>query len=94
MDKELSKAMVLCVVVEGIITYISSFCVSGGLCYQMVLSLILGVFVAFAYKIDLLKLIGIESDMPYVGFVLTGVLFSRGSNYLHDVIDMFGAVRF
>lgn len=87
MNKEISKIFIICIILEGIITYINNFFVSGKPHYQMILSLIFGIFIAVAYKIDLLKLANIESEMPYVGSILTGILFSRGSNYVYDLIN-------
>ena len=86
MNKEVSKMLMVCVVLEGIITYINNFFVIGEPHYQMILSLVFGIFIAVAYKIDLLKLVSIESEIPYIGCVLTGILFSSGSNYIHDIL--------
>ena len=86
MNKEVSKMLMVCVVLEGIITYINNFFVIGEPHYQMILSLAFGIFIAVAYKIDLLKLANIESEIPYIGSILTGILFSRGSNYIHDIL--------
>ena len=86
MKKEISKMLMVCIILEGIITYINDFFAIGELHYQMILSLIFGIFIAVAYKIDLLKLADIESEIPYIGCVLTGILFSRGSNYVHDIL--------
>ena len=86
MNKEISKMLMVCIILEGIITYINDFFAIGELHYQMILSLIFGIFIAVAYKIDLLKLADIESEIPYIGCVLTGILFSRGSNYVHDIL--------
>ena len=87
MNTEVSKMLMVCAILEGIITYLNSFFIIGELHYQMILSLIFGIFMAVAYKIDLLKLVNIESDIPYIGCVLTGILFSRGSNYVHDILQ-------
>ncbi len=87
MNTEVSKMLMMCIVLEGIITYINNFFVLGAPHYQMVLSLAFGIFIAVAYKIDLLKLANIESEIPYIGCVLTGILFSRGSNYVHDILQ-------
>ena len=92
MNKEVSKMLMVCVVLEGIITYINNFFVIGEPHYQMILSLIFGIFIAIAYKIDLLNLVDIKSEIPYVGSVLTGILFSRGSNYIHDVLKTLNIV--
>ena len=86
MNTEVSKMLMVCAILEGIITYLNSFFIIGELHYQMILDLIFGIFMAMAYKIDLLKLVNIESDIPYIGCVLTGILFSRGSNYIHDIL--------
>lgn len=86
MNTEVSKMLMVSIVLEGIITYINNFFVTTEPHYQMVLSLIFGILIAVAYKIDLLKLVNIESNIPYIGSVLTGILFSRGSNYVHDIL--------
>lgn len=87
MNNEISKILIICMTLEGIITYINNFFVIGESHYQMILSLILGIFVSITYNIDLLKLVNIESTIPYVGCILTGILFSRGSNYIYDLIN-------
>lgn len=92
MNKEISKILIVCSLIEGIITYINSFFVSGSSHYQMILSLLFGVFIAVAYKFDILKMINIKSSNPYIGSVLTGILFSRGSNYIHDVLSLMNLI--
>ena len=87
MNKDISKLITICILVENMVTYINNFFVATELHYQMVLSLIFGIFIAVAYKIDLLKLADIESEIPYIGSILTGVLISRGSNYIYDLMS-------
>ena len=87
MNKDISKLITVCILVESMVTYINSFFVVGEPHYQMILSLVFGIFIAVAYKIDLLKLADIESAMPYIGSILTGVLISRGSNYIYDLMS-------
>ena len=88
MDTEVSKMLMMCIVLEGIITYINNFFVLGAPHYQIVLSLVFGIFIAVAYKIDLSKLANIESEIPYIGCVLTGILFLRGWNYVRTLNTM------
>ena len=87
MNKDISKLITVCILIESMVTYINNFFVTTESHYQMVLSLIFGIFIAVAYKIDLLKLADIESEMPYIGSILTGVLISRGSNYVYDLMS-------
>lgn len=53
----------------------------------MFFSLILGILVAVAYKVDLPSYFNLKSDIPYIGSVLTGILLSRGSNYIFDLLE-------
>ena len=75
------------IILEGIISYINMIAKSE-LKYQCIVSIALGIVLSFAYDLDLLYIFGLESAMPYVGVILTGVLLSRGSNYIADLVKL------
>ena len=54
--------------------------------WRVIMSAVIGIGVALAFGIDLFEVIGIAAKVPYVGMVLTGVVISRGSNYIHDIL--------
>ena len=74
------------ILIEAIITYLNQFFVQENFCWQMALSIVLGIVIAVAYKLDLLACFNLKSDIPYTGCILTGILLSRGSNYIFDLI--------
>ena len=92
MKQDVSKMVMITVLVEGIITYFNKFFVSGSAPWQMIFSLVLGIVVAIAYKFDLPRYLNMESNIPYVGCILTGILISRGSNYIYDLISKLTAI--
>ncbi len=49
-------------------------------------ALIIGVLVAIAGGIDLPKMVGVPFSIPFLGMILTGILISRGSNFMHDLL--------
>lgn len=49
-------------------------------------TMVLGILFAFAANADLFAMIGLELEIPYLGVVATGILFSGGSNLLHDIV--------
>ncbi len=53
-------------------------------------ALVIGLLIAFGSGIDIAELMGIHMKLPYLGIVLTGILISRGANWMHDWI---GKVR-
>jgi len=78
------------IVIEGIVTYIKTFISDGKFQWQMLVGIILGVLVAVAYQLDIFSMFDMVSSVPYIGCVLTGILISRGANYVYDLIDLLG----
>lgn len=91
--QDISKMAITAMLVEGIITYFNEFFVSGVAPWQMILSLILGMVVAISYKLDLPAYLNMEAHIPYIGCILTGILISRGSNYLYDLISKITSIN-
>lgn len=87
MNKYISKMIMVAILIEGIVTYFNEFFVSGNIPRQMIFSLILGMVISVSYELDLPNHLGLKSTIPYVGSILTGILISRGSNYLYDLIN-------
>lgn len=48
---------------------------------------LVGITLALLYRVDLLALFGLDAIHPVVGWIVTGILVGRGSNYLHDLVD-------
>jgi hypothetical protein len=44
------------------------------------------VALCLAYRVDLLALFGLLAFSPFVGYVITGLVVARGSNWLHDFV--------
>lgn len=81
------------IIIEGIITYIKEWFVNSKIIWQQVLAAFLGIVVAIAYNIDLLALFGFTSNILFIGNILTGILLSRGSNYIFDLIKSLTTVQ-
>lgn len=52
-----------------------------------VVAIVLSVLLCLAAGADLFKVVGIIFAWPWVGTVLTGILISRGANYLSDFVS-------
>lgn len=86
MDDKIVETISFAVLTESIITYFKEFFVCGDFSFSMLFSIILGIIIAVAYKLDLPGYLDLKSSVPYVGNILTGILISRGSNYLYDIL--------
>lgn len=88
MNDNIIKIMSLSIIVESVITYFKEFFVYGYFSISMIFSIILGISIAIIYKLDLPECFNLKSTVPYVGNILTGLLISRGSNYIYDVLKI------
>lgn len=88
MEKFLS-ILFLAIIVEGIVTYVTTIYTQHRMHWESVVACVIGIVVSITYSIDLFELVGMTSHVPFVGMVLTGILISRGSNYMFDLIGRF-----
>ena len=65
----------------------------GKLCLDRVGALVVSLVICIDIKLDMLTLLGIKTTIPFIGIVLTAILISRGSNFLHDLLERIGQVK-
>ena len=53
-------------------------------------ALIVGIAVSILAKIDIFAMQEISLSIPLIGWVLTGILMSRGANFIHDLFNKLG----
>ena len=93
MKSKTFEIVIFAILIESIITYINQFFVQEIFSWQMFLSIISGIVVAVAYKIDLPSYFNLKSDVKYIGSILTGILLARGSNYIYDILEKVIAIK-
>ena len=60
---------------------------SGKVSIDRIGALAVAIGICFAAQVDLLSIVGVVIPVPYVGYLLTGILMSRGSNFVHDLFN-------
>lgn len=87
----LTLIIVLAIVTEALVEYGKSIgkAFAGGdkkTALTQLAAIAASVLLCFAAGADLFQVVGITFAWPWVGVVLTGILGSRGANYLSDLI--------
>jgi hypothetical protein len=85
MDK-LLMLVVAALICESVWETIKMTWQEGKLSIDRIGALVVGLAVAIAAGLDLPGLVEIPFNVPYLGMVLTGILISRGANFLHDLV--------
>jgi len=54
------------------------------------ISLATAIFLSFTYQLNVLSyILGIQSNSPFLDFLLSGFMISRGSNFVNDFAQRF-----
>jgi hypothetical protein len=87
----LGLILFLVVLVEGLVEHFGAPVPST---FKPYLAALLGVALCMAYGADLPAALGFTALFPFIGQVLTGVMISRGSNYINDLLGRVRGERF
>ena len=49
--------------------------------------LVLSIVVCLLAKIDIFPIVGLSLSVPFVGSALTGIIVSRGANFVNDLFE-------
>lgn len=66
---------------------------SGKVSYDRVGAIAVGELLAIGSGIDMLVMVGVPLHIPYLGTIFTGLLISRGANFIHDLLTSINNVE-
>lgn len=80
--------IVVAITIEAIVEYFGQLIVNRAWNWKVFGAMALGVVLACLAQIDLYALIGVTFTWPWIGYILTGLIASRGANYVSDFISL------
>lgn len=85
---ELFKIILVAALCEATWETIKMTWQNGKISLDRIGALLLGILLALATKMDILTLAGLHSAHPVVGIICTGIVVSRGANFVHDLLNI------
>lgn len=86
---EITTLLIIAILVEAIWENIKNIW-DGGFNVNRVGALILSIAICCLTRVDLFAIVGIYLSIPVVAYILTGIIVSRGANFVND---LFGKIR-
>lgn len=78
---------ILAIVVEALIEY-GTLIFGKTINWKQLAAIAVSILLAFGAQADLFAVVGVKFIIPYLGIILTGIIFSRGANYTSDFIKL------
>ena len=82
---EFAQLIIIAILVEAIWENLKMIWQAGKFSIDMLGSLIVSVLICILAKIDIFSIVGITLLAPIVGSIFTGIIVSRGANFVNDL---------
>lgn len=80
-----SQLIIIAILVEAIWENLKMIWDKNKLNINMLGSLLLSMIICVLAQINIFKIVGIELIVPIIGYLLTGIIVSRGANFVNDL---------
>jgi hypothetical protein len=84
---EITGLIIVAILIEAIWENLKMIWRKGKFNVNMLGSLILGIIICILAKINIFSIVGIELSIEVVGFIFTGIIVSRGANFVNDLFS-------
>lgn len=84
---EITGLIIVAILIEAIWENLKMIWRKGKFNVNMLGSLILGIIICVLAKINIFSIVGIELSIEVVGFIFTGIIVSRGANFVNDLFS-------
>lgn len=82
---EYAQLIIIAILIEAIWENIKMIWQNGKVSVDMLGSLGLSILICILTRADIFPIVGISLIIPFIGSVLTGIIVSRGANFIHDL---------
>ena len=82
---EYMQLVVIAILIEAIWENIKMIWQNGKVSIDMIGSLIISILVCILTKADIFPMVDVNISVPVIGSILTGIIVSRGANFVHDL---------
>lgn len=80
-----AQLITIAILVEAVWENLKMVWKNGKLSVDRVGSLVLGIAICLFAKMDIFSLFNIPLSIAYLGSIFTGIICSRGANFVHDL---------
>lgn len=89
----MEKLVIVAILVEAIWENLKMTYVEGKFSVNMLGALLLSILVCILTRINIFAIVGIDISIEIIGYILTGIVVSRGANFVNDIFDKINGKR-
>ena len=88
------QLIIVAILVEAIWENIKMVYQEGKLSVSRIGSLVISIIICVIANVDIFPVVGISMSIPFIGSILTGIVVSRGANFVNDLFSKLNLYTF
>lgn len=84
---EYAQLVIVAILIEAVWENIKMVWQNGKFSIDKIGSLVISILICILAKIDIFPIVNLSIMIPVIGSILTGIIVSRGSNFVHDLFN-------
>lgn len=84
---EYAQLVIVAILIEAIWENIKMVWQNGKFSIDKIGSLVISILICILAKIDIFPIVNLSIIVPVIGSILTGIIVSRGANFVHDLFN-------
>ena len=84
---EYAQLVIVAILIEAIRENIKMVWQNGKFSIDKIGSLVISILICILAKIDIFPIVNLSIMVPVIGSILTGIIVSRGANFVHDLFN-------
>ena len=84
---EYAQLVIVAILIEAIWENIKMIWQNGKFSIDKIGSLVISILICILAKIDIFPIVNLSIIVPVIGSILTGIIVSRGANFVHDLFN-------
>lgn len=87
------QLIIVAILVEAIWENIKMVYQGGKLLISRIGSLVISIIICVIANVDIFPVVGVSMSIPFIGSILTGIVVSRGANFVNDLFTKLKEVK-
>lgn len=87
------QLIIVAILVEAIWENIKMVYQEGKLSISRIGSLVISIIICVIANVDIFPVVGVSMSIPFIGSILTGIVVSRGANFVNDLFSKLKEVK-
>lgn len=87
------QLIIVAILVEAIWENIKMVYQKGKLLISRIGSLVISILICVVANVDIFPVVGVSMSIPFIGSILTGIVVSRGANFVNDLFSKLKEVK-